>query len=230
MADFSPSPTTRRLYFVSATHATRAPDFTFTGTLVRVSETGDGCYYATHDKLGCGRNYRAPESAIAELFRSSACTVTHCERAPAEIEAAPSDAQAHAAAGFNEARARKAAEVESVARKLNETGPILGALDALYQAARLLPESGGMAGPRSEAAAAALASAKAMLEHHRALGCTTGVPLFLRPGQPAALATVKAARSPIGTPYAQRPHEERERIEREEDAREAHKAAMMRDE
>lgn len=62
-------------YQVTATHL--HPDFTFFGTLVKVTEDRhDNTFYADHPKLGCGKNRRTPEDAICALFADHACHIT----------------------------------------------------------------------------------------------------------------------------------------------------------
>lgn len=65
-------------YLVSASHP--HPDFCFQSTEVVVHEThfaGEPVvYYATHPKLGCGKDRKEPVAAILQLFCDHACTVT----------------------------------------------------------------------------------------------------------------------------------------------------------
>jgi hypothetical protein len=65
-------------YLVTATHP--HPDYCFERTPVQVSLIhGETYYFATHPKLGCGKNYATADAAIRGLFLDHACRVTKVE-------------------------------------------------------------------------------------------------------------------------------------------------------
>lgn len=71
---------------VTADHV--CPDYAFNRTEVRIGESnyGEGIrFYARHPKLGCGKDYRTVEAAIAELFYDHACTNIRIEDVPAPV-------------------------------------------------------------------------------------------------------------------------------------------------
>jgi len=73
---------TKVTYLVDASHP--LPQYTFHNTPVKVTkepEAGGGGFYADHPKLGCGRIYSAPESAIRGLFANHGYKVTKMAKA-----------------------------------------------------------------------------------------------------------------------------------------------------
>lgn len=68
-------------YIVTATHP--HPEYCFDRTEVKVSQDAfDRSYYATHPKLGCGKNYGTPQQAIRALFNDHACSVVRIDNEP----------------------------------------------------------------------------------------------------------------------------------------------------
>lgn len=59
-------------YTFSADHV--VAEYCFVNEPIRVGQDSFyGTYYAAHGKLGCGRNYQTPETAIRELVMAHGC-------------------------------------------------------------------------------------------------------------------------------------------------------------